>query len=301
LEEFHYGWVRPNNDDAGSYSFKIECAALPPDAWEECERALQFFARTRPYLINYIVLDSYYGDLLKIPNALREKLGSNPSFLHRMIGVGIEIYALCDKGVNGFLSTGQSFRDRTLTKLNAGKDSQHQIRLSIADLETRHSVYRLLVQLRNLGLHNEMVFRAIPIKVDVETESYTVALQLDKSELLARLSSSKLKAVGDTSDIPDKIDFLDAARVYMDCHRTILAEVLKLQAEDLPFSLEFMKAVLSGARDTPQNAIPMIFRGIPERIKSGKLSLGESAEADVIEFPVREYLMLRQIFPEIAG
>lgn len=293
--------MQPNEDKEGSYAFKIEGAALAADVWEECDRTLQFFARIRPYLINYVVLDDYYGDLIKIPNALKEKLGTSPYLLHRMTSIAIELHAMCDKAVNGFLATGQSFRDRAVTKLRAGPKSQHPVWQCIRDLEAQHAVYRLLTQLRNLGLHNEAIFRAIPLKVDADNEAYTIGLQLNKAELLSRLSPSKLKAVGDTSSIPENVDFLESAQLYMECHRTILSKILELQSEDLVFSIGFMSALGSGARGTPPNAIPMIFRGVPDQIRNGTFGRGETVNANVIEFPRQEYLILLKVFPALAG
>jgi hypothetical protein len=301
LEEYHYGWLKPNGDKVGSYSFRIEAASLPSEVWEECDRALSFFGRIGPHLISYVVLDSYYGDLLKIPDFVKSKIGDNPAFLHLITGMSVELHALCDRAVNGFLAAGQAFRERVLRRVGAAPSSGHPVRERIESLEASHAVYRLLVQLRNLGLHEEAVFRTIPVSVDADSQSYTVSLQLGKAELLSRLSHSKRKAVGDTTDIPEKIDFLDAAQDYMNCHRKILSKVLELDADDLMFSVGFMRALRSGARGTPAGAIPLIFRGIPEEIRNGQFERGVTTNSNVIEVPREEFAYLISIFPELLA
>jgi hypothetical protein len=301
LEEYHYGWMQPNNDEGGSYTFRIEGDALPHEVWEECSRALNFFGRIRPHLTSYVVLDGYYGDLLKIPDFIKSKVGNNPAFLHLITGMSVELHALCDRAVNGFLAAGQSFRERILRKIGASPSSGHPVRELTKGLEASHAVYRLLIQLRNLGLHEEAVFRTIAVNVDADSQSYTVGLQLDKTELLSRLSPAKRKAVGDATDIPQKIDFLGAAREYMECHRTILRTALLTDVDDVAFSVGFMRAVLSGARGAPPNAIPLIFRGVPEEIRNGQFAEGATANANVIEVPREEFAYLVSIFPELSA
>ena len=283
----------------GQLRHQIEANPLPSDAREECEQALGYFGKVRPYLIAYVVIDSFYGDLLKLPTHLQKAIGSNPQFLHRLMGTAVELHALCDKTVNGFLAAGQAFRERILSKGRIGRRDDHPIRKTIDQLEQQHVYYRLLGQLRHFGLHNDFIFRTIPVSASLEGGQYTIKLELEKDDLLGRLGASKRKKVGDTSGIPNPVDFLDGARVYMECNRQILSEVLRAESDSFSSAMGFMKALRGGARGMPVGAIPMIFREVPQAIVDGTFKRGESVDANVIELPMQEYRTILAVFPEI--
>jgi len=86
----------------------------------------------------------------------------------------------------------------------------------------------------------------------------------------------------------------------MKCNRTILSKLFETEGKDLAFAVGFMRALRAGARQTPKNAVPLIFRGVPDAIKSGEFAKGAIANVDVIEVPMEEYAFLTGIFPELV-
>jgi hypothetical protein len=297
----HFGWINPS-DEAGHFAFKIEGNRLSGEQWAECDQAAKFFARIRPFFLDYLLVDDYYGEVLRTPARIAAMLQKEPLLIQKAGLFHLKSHLICDKAVNGFVSAGGVFRDRLLSRLGAEKGSGHPILQTLSDIYDKSFEYRLFYGLRNFGQHNDAIINVIPISTDSEKETpSSVRLVLRTDRLRKEMTHPQAKLRADLQDAPEEIDFLSAATRYIECLREIFAAYLKLDQEDLSLAVGFAQAVRSGARGLPDGATPILLNSIPEVITKGEVTAGTVFDMKAMFLPLDEASLLEQLFPQLSS
>lgn len=295
----YFGWLKPSGDAEGHFNFKIEGSRLSKDQWDECNRAAKFFARIRPFFLDYLAVDDYYGDVLRVPKRIADMVKGDPFIFQNVSLFHLKSHLICDKAINGFVSAGAVFRDRLLSRLGIGKDSNHAIVQKLNEIYDRSFEYRLFYGLRNFSQHGDAVIDAIPMSANASDGSCTARLVIRRVRLRDRMTKMSARLRTDLDNASDEIDFEPAAKLYMECLRELFAAFLVLDFADLQFSLAFVRAVRSGARGLPPAATPILVHEIPEVVEKGEVTAGTLFDLSAMFLPIEEAALIEQLFPQL--
>ena len=291
----YFGWVKPSASGGGKLDISIEGNPLTAEQYKEVLRLMKFVAWVRPFLIDYLVLDSWYGEIVRLPEHLGDKLARHPNLIEKTGTFLIQSHVIVEKAVNGFFSAAATFRDRLLARTNSRKGSELQCFTS--ELYDAEPAYRLGYNLRNFGLHSDAIIHAIPMRRsgtdEVEVE-VTIAISRDR---LIRSLDVNERVRTDLGGMPSSIDLLALCETYQECMAQIFAKLLTTRAEELAFAFGLANVLRNGARGLPKDATPILFLEPPSGEADDKFEFTSKTEL----FSLDELSILADLFPALRS
>ena len=256
----HFGWIQFNED--GSCNTTIEGEPLDPTQVAEIERYLSFLAKNRISLIEYLVCDANYKLCEQLSSDLTEIAFGEKNIVANSTSAGVRMYALLDQRTSAFISSCSTFRDRLLKREGASRKSDHPLIETLSNIYDANFEYRLFYNLRNIGLHQESIFRNLPVAGDwIQKDKFQVNLLMDPSALQDALSKGNgQKLVRDElGALSNEIDFVHSAKKYLFHMKNLFFVYLLNQGDELINFLHFFRTLKAGVRGSPPGAMLLLF------------------------------------------
>jgi hypothetical protein len=264
-----FGWFIPHSDGSVDVGFRSG-PPLSTEIWAEFEELIAVTAELRPFVIDYLSLETNYIALAEIEREIAASVQSLPN----TFGFGgvqqTFVLAQAQGVLSNFLAAASAFRDRAGTRLREryGPESIHSKRLKAAIKSAYDAsfAYRLLYNLRNYAQHHDSPLSVIPMhgarQISGEI-TFTVSLVLKPKEML-RSNEIQKSFRQELSRESDEIQIVPLVKEYFRLHGAIMKAVIGMQVPRLIELQRYGQVVLTKT-GLPPGAVPVIWEGDPQR------------------------------------
>ena len=256
------GWLRL--EPGGTMEIRL-LSVVTEDVWDEFQKLIGTQARIRPYLLDFMALESEFQAVIRAHVEYAEgiALSVNPAFWplsHQFVQL-VQV----QRHVSNFLGSASAFRERMSTRLRSeGRASlSAEIVQHTNDLYDRNFAYRLMYNLRNYAQHHDLPIGVTNVNIaNVSGSERDVAVKfaIDGKELLksTRIQAkvrSEIEALHDPH-----IELLAATRTFFQCHVLLMRHWLLANQETFRGAFQYKSAV-ERTLVLPEGALPVIFEG----------------------------------------
>jgi hypothetical protein len=259
-----FGWFIPKAD--GKVDLGLRSIPLSAEIWAEFAELIAVTVELRPFVIDYLSLETSYAALADIERDIAASIESMPNTF--CFG-GVQqtlVLAQAQGALSNFLAAASAFRDRAGTRLRerhgpASVQNRH-LKAGIKSAYDASLPYRLLYNLRNYAQHHDSPLSMIPIhgerQISGEVE-FTVSLVLKPKEML-RSKEIQKSFRAELSRQPDEIQLVPLVKAYFRLHGAIMKAVIGMHVPRLIELQRYGQVVLTKA-GLPRGAVPMIWEG----------------------------------------
>lgn len=286
------GWYIPRPD--GKVDWRV-FGTISSEGWKEFQEATSVISDLRPFLIDYMSLRENCRALEEIePNVANDFENAPNVFAFGGVEVTLAL-AKAQNALSNFLSAASSFRDRACTRLRERFGSTSPEVKGFAEEITAaydgSSVYRLLYNLRNYGVHHDSPLSLIPVRgvrQASDAVKFNVSLVLCPAEML-RSEKIQKSARAELGRQPDQIPLLPLAKEYFVLHGSLMKGIIDLHLPRLTEYQEYGRALLTKLAP-PKGAMPMIWEGEDPR-----------RQGHCHQFGFDEFAFLQQLHAQLSG
>jgi hypothetical protein len=239
---------------------------LSTEIWAEFEELIAVIAELRPFVIDYLSLETNYTALAHIERDIAASVESLPNTFGFAGVQQILVLTQAQGALSTFLAGASAFRDRAGTRLREryGPDSIHskQLEAAIRSAYDASFAYRLLYNLRNYAQHHDSPLSVIPMHGERQISgeiAFTVSLVLKPKEML-RSNKIQKSFRPELSRESDEIQLVPLVKEYFRLHSAIMKAVIGMHVPRLIELQRYGQFVLTKT-GLPPGAVPVIWEG----------------------------------------
>jgi hypothetical protein len=258
----YFGYMVAKDD--GTHDVVVQSRAANADVMAEFGSLTTVITRIQPLIIAYAACETDYTSLMAWPADEEKRL--------RKTGLNVPISLVSDlmvetvRRVNAYLAAASSLIGQATIHVSAnfGSDSDfgkswHKLR---QDLHASSLGYRLLYELRNYCQHYALPISEVRVTGRRDSDG---VLSMNcganvKRDALLNSGYEWRRRKNDLATLPGEFDLLPHAKDYQKCLRTLVVEIVRVNAEHLRVCIEYLNVVRRVLKAPPEARI-WVFHG----------------------------------------